>query len=303
MNDTTLETFLLRAPAPAAPADLLARLQENIALASAPRTNGVHMGSGGNFLRRWLPALAFGVFLLSCFVLIGMQASWINQLRRDQEKLRTVAANLPQLREEVVQLENTRAQQAELVKWRANAEEASRLRSEAEQLRPLPGQIARLRVENALVSSNLIAGGNSETFFEEAKKESERMMCVNNLKQLGLAARLWAMDHKDVFPASLVVMSNELVSVKVLICPADSGRNLTKTTQWADFEDGMSSYQFFGTGGKDDHFPESVLAKCPLHHNYLLADGSVQRINPNNFRDEKREGRLYLQRLNPSQTP
>jgi hypothetical protein len=69
----------------------------------------------------------------------------------------------------------------------------------------------------------------------------ERISCVNNLKQIGLAYSLWAGDHGGRFPmnvsvtnggtAELVrtgdawktfqVMSNELLSPKILVCPAD----------------------------------------------------------------------------------
>src|SRR4030095_16771833 len=35
-----------------------------------------------------------------------------------------------------------------------------------------------------------------------------RIACVNNLKQLGLAARIWSNDHGDVFPWNVPVSSN-----------------------------------------------------------------------------------------------
>jgi prepilin-type processing-associated H-X9-DG protein len=68
-----------------------------------------------------------------------------------------------------------------------------------------------------------------------------RIHCTNNLKQVGLAFRIWATDHNDQMPMqvsvtnggameaimagelSLVfqVMSNELNTPKILFCPAD----------------------------------------------------------------------------------
>jgi hypothetical protein len=93
-----------------------------------------------------------------------------------------------------------------------------------------------------------------------------------------------------------VVMSNELNTVKILICPADKAK---AAVAWADFRDEMSSYEFFGTGGQDDLFPESILSKCPIHHNYGLADGSVQRVNPAKVREVQRDGRLYLEPISP----
>jgi prepilin-type N-terminal cleavage/methylation domain-containing protein/prepilin-type processing-associated H-X9-DG protein len=78
----------------------------------------------------------------------------------------------------------------------------------------------------------------------KAKQKAIRINCVNNLKQVGLAFRIWSGDNRDRFPqatpvaeggalpvagfnnGSLVytifqVMSNELNTPKVVVCPAD----------------------------------------------------------------------------------
>jgi hypothetical protein len=70
----------------------------------------------------------------------------------------------------------------------------------------------------------------------------------------------------------------------------------------------MSSYQFHLSGEKDfgatqpadPAFPDSIIAKCPFHHNYALADGSVQSINPAVFQEVQIGGRWYLKRINDS---
>jgi hypothetical protein len=76
------------------------------------------------------------------------------------------------------------------------------------------------------------------------QQPSTRINCVNNLKQVGLAFRIWAGDNNDKYPMSVSVtnggameliadgdvagcfqaMSNELSTPKILICPADTGR-------------------------------------------------------------------------------
>lgn len=85
----------------------------------------------------------------------------------------------------------------------------------------------------------------------KAKAKAHRVSCVNNLKQIGLGMRQWAMDHGDKYPwfvpldkggavggrapavsigigvqpqyvyYAFAVLSNELSTPKILACPSD----------------------------------------------------------------------------------
>jgi prepilin-type processing-associated H-X9-DG protein len=75
-----------------------------------------------------------------------------------------------------------------------------------------------------------------------ARSRGKRINCTNNLKQLGLASKTWALDHEDKFPMDLsvtnggtmeltgsnrlinsfLVVSNQLSTPKILVCPADN---------------------------------------------------------------------------------
>jgi prepilin-type N-terminal cleavage/methylation domain-containing protein len=76
-----------------------------------------------------------------------------------------------------------------------------------------------------------------------AKAKANRIACVSNLKQIGLAFSMWADDHDDTFPFQVdptqggtqtltenwihfTVVSNELNSPRVLHCPSDSTRQV-----------------------------------------------------------------------------
>ena len=75
----------------------------------------------------------------------------------------------------------------------------------------------------------------------KAKARAQRIACVNDLKQIGLAFTMWAHDHEDKYPSIVdpaeggsktlpqtwqhfLTLSNELVTPKVLHCPSDTAR-------------------------------------------------------------------------------
>ena len=154
-----------------------------------------------------------------------------------------------------------------------------------------------------------------------AKGKSKRIQCVSNLKQDGLAFRLWEGDNGDKYPMAVStnkngtmeyaadvfrhfqVMSNELSTPKILVCPAD---NRTAAASFARLENQNVSYfvgldatdvrpQMLLTGDRNvtnGIAPEhSILKLVPdqpagwteaLHNgvgNIGLADGSVQQVS------------------------
>lgn len=92
------------------------------------------------------------------------------------------------------------------------------------------------------------------------KAYSSKIGCVNNLKQVGLAFRMWSGDNGDRFPMDVStiqggteelvnkgepfrhfqVLSNELGTPKVVVCPSD-GRS-PATNFASDFSDSHVSY-------------------------------------------------------------
>ena len=102
MNDSQIEKMLRRAPQPTPPPDLLGRLQEDIASPKLARVNRERSRFGQHPLRRWMPAFAFGLVLLSCLVIIGMQANVVSQIKQRNEELRAAMPNLEELRQQPV---------------------------------------------------------------------------------------------------------------------------------------------------------------------------------------------------------
>lgn len=303
MNDTTIENILFHAPNPAAPPELLKQLQEEILLPAA-KTAARKNGEWSNPVRRWFPALAFCLLMLSCAIMIAVQGTQSATLKHQNQILQNATTALPQLREQHAALEQLQAQQDELNQLQKDNKEMHQLQAELTQLQQLTAQMRQLKEQNARLVKSLnapTAPVNADAFFEQAKQDAERIACVNNLKQLGLAMRIWANDNGDKYPTSVVVMSNELSSVKVLICPSDKGGQAHASLPWSEFQDNMTSYQYLAQPD-DERDPQCVVAKCPIHNNYLFADGSVQQINPANWQEVKKDGRLYLQPISPDST-
>lgn len=61
-----------------------------------------------------------------------------------------------------------------------------------------------------------------------AKEKGKRISCNNNLRQLGLAVKMYAMDHREVFPIRNgqrrwpAQLESEYRNLKVLLCPSDT---------------------------------------------------------------------------------
>ena len=157
-------------------------------------------------------------------------------------------------------------------------------------------------------------------------RRSLRINCVCNLKQVGLAFRMWSDDNNNLYPMRALtnqaggllfadetngfryfqVMSNELSTPKVVVCPADS--RIAATNFTTDFS-GLHLSYFVGLSADELH-PNTLLSgdrnvtngQKPMHgilevqnnqnigwtselHNGFgnvgLGDGSVQQFTPN----------------------
>lgn len=109
----------------------------------------------------------------------------------------------------------------------------------------------------------------------KAKSRAQTINCVSNLKQIGLAARIYSNDHKEVLPPDFLTMSNELATPKVLVCPADSRR--TRATTWGECSPANISYEYLTPGATETDVLQKPVFRCPIHGNVCYGDGSVQQ--------------------------
>jgi type II secretory pathway pseudopilin PulG len=165
-----------------------------------------------------------------------------------------------------------------------------------------------------------------------AKKKAQRINCINNLKQDGLAFRIWAGDQTDRFPMEVStnkggtkefdtgadtfrhfqVMSNELSTPKILVCPADTrtvANNFVRlknqnVSYFVGLEANDTNPQRFLDGDRNitgESNPENGILKLvpgqrvtwtqAIHvnqGNVGLSDGSVQQYSNSRLRDALR---------------
>jgi prepilin-type N-terminal cleavage/methylation domain-containing protein len=106
-----------------------------------------------------------------------------------------------------------------------------------------------------------------------SKSKAKRIACVNNVKQVTLAFRMWAQDNTDKFPWQLSVTnggsadspdwmdhfricSNEISSTKVLLCPAETTKKAA--TNWFSAT-GDANVSYFVGLSVDEQKPQTIL--------------------------------------------
>ena len=291
-SEEQIEKTLRQAPRPRPSPGLRRQLVDQIQLPAAGQT-GARAGSfGGGWFSRWWPALATCALAVAALVVYASQQSEINQLRQVIETLQQEAA----AQAAVAPATETRG--ASSVPMPDGAAELASLRTTAQQLSTEIAALEALRTENARLKTQTAAAlGVSAEALEQlanAKEKAQSIACINNLKQLGLAARMWATDNGDVLPPNFTSMSNELFTPKVLVCPADTARQ--PAADWGSFTMANVSYEFLAPSGSETE-PQRVVFRCPIHGHVCLADGSVQsslaKTHPEWF--IQRDGKLMLE--------
>ena len=166
----------------------------------------------------------------------------------------------------------------------------------------------------------------------KAKAKAQRISCVNNLKQVGIATRIYATDNQDRFPWQVPAdeggsaeyiatketlnffrhwqaLSNELSNPKVVRCPrdgnrrqattfadGDSVRKVTKgTTLFADKKgkNGNLSVSYFNGKGADEAKPNNILS----------GDRNVNFAKYVNDKDKKGQHVKFMRKFSAKKTP
>jgi hypothetical protein len=299
MNLADIENILHAAPRPVPPAGLKERLIAHVRLVEV-RPGALTLGSGlapTSWLRRWWPVLVPATVSLACAVGLIMQQVEIRRLKQVIQGLsRDAAPKAGVLPTPTVQTNDagphadaaSRTQQ-EVVRLK---ELASQLAAEVAQLEQMRAENTKLRTQLAAPPAGLLTPEETEAL-AKAREKAEAIECINNLKQVGLAARIWAIDRGDMSPPDIVSMADEMGTPKILYCPSDRAREAAK--DWASYTAANCSYEYLAPSAPDTE-PERVAFRCPTHGHVGLCDGSVQGYIAKQHPEQlvQRDGKLYF---------
>jgi prepilin-type processing-associated H-X9-DG protein len=136
----------------------------------------------------------------------------------------------------------------------------------------------------------------------ESERKPQRITCINNLKQIGIAFRIWEGDHGDQYPFNvstnaddtmefcavgkdgfdsnavfhLKAMANSegMTSPKILVCPQD--RSKKAAPDFGSLGPANITYRFRSGPNVTEANGNEVLAICPIDGNTLYCDGHVE---------------------------
>jgi hypothetical protein len=184
-----------------------------------------------------------------------------------------------------------------------NAQDSAELRMRIERLESRVGTLEaeniRLKSELAALRQSLPGGERIAPGFPAASMQSEATRCSNHLKNIGLAFRIFAVDHDDQFPFHVpaakggskeavsldengfdrnaarhfTTVSNELVAPQLVVCPGDMSRR--PAASFSALQNTNVSYLIRTGPEVKETNPDAVLAVCPIHNHVLLCDGRV----------------------------
>ena len=308
-NEQQMEDRLQNAPVPKAPASLRKQLLSQISLPLSEADLGRSVTTVGiaGWLRRWWPALAPAAISLACGVVMAVQRIEIRNLKQSIQSFSQNALS------GVDSSATTANPHTDTKGPGADAQEQTeitRMKERASQLNAEITKLEQTRSENENLRKQLTTPTGLTAYekveldaLAKARERAIQIACVNNMKQLGLGARMWAGNRdKHSLPPDILSMTNEMNTLKILICPADTNRPVA--ANWSVYTSANCSYEYLAASGTVNE-PGRVMFRCPIHNNIGLCNGSVQSLTLQSYSESivERDGKIYFRPKDPTSAP
>lgn len=156
----------------------------------------------------------------------------------------------------------------------------------------------QFKIITLLLAVALLVGCERE---QQDKRIPQKINCVNNLKQIGIAFSLWPRDHGGQYPFNLstnaggtlefcardkdgfdtnaclhfMVMAGEdyLRVPWLLVCPQD--RTKKAATNWTNLNPENITYRLRTGTNINEATTQAIIVVCPVDGNVLYCDGTV----------------------------
>jgi len=161
------------------------------------------------------------------------------------------------------------------------------------------------RLELVVVMATLVLlAGLALPTLGNTKTRSQRITCVANLRQIGHALHVWGNDHGDKTPSrtdyregglylspnplrnlayfQFSVISNELVTPKTLVCPADLNVGFSRrvASNWSTF-DNVAGYMALGLRDRSTSYTVALDAFFDQPRSILSSDRNLRTSGVN----------------------
>ncbi|MSR64443.1 MAG: DUF4190 domain-containing protein [Verrucomicrobiae bacterium] len=127
--------------------------------------------------------------------------------------------------------------------------------------------IAGIAISGVMLMCGVVSMGMLLPALNAAREKARRASCLNNLKQIGLAIRLYAGDNNERFPTDAawttlgsyeLLTKNYQTSYKTWVCPSDTG--IVPGTPYAPLTAKNVSYAYNGFGLTESTQPDTPVA-------------------------------------------
>lgn len=111
-----------------------------------------------------------------------------------------------------------------------------------------------------------------ENLKPEQRQQLAKMICLDNLKQIGAASKRWADTNNGALPANWSSLRGVLNSPEFLTCLSDTNRTPAKA--WPELRNVNITYPILSPGAAGKAV-NTVVATCPIHGHAVLSTGQA----------------------------